>query len=222
MLSITFDDINASACTTGAALLEAFDCRGTFYVAGGLTDGSEQGRATHSVAQLRQLYANRHELGCHGWSHRRATALSLTELAAEVERNRRFLQEVSERDGPLDFAFPFGDYDYSTKCLCGRVYRSSRITGGGVHRGRADLNLLGSYRLYGTGQESERWQEFLRDLMPGCWGIVNTHGVEPDCGPYGVTPDMLRALIVQAQGAGCLVLPVGEAITHFRRRQGGG
>lgn len=220
VLSVTFDDVNASACETGSALLEQQGCRGTFYVAGGLTDGVEQSRATHSAAQLGTLHAHGHELGCHGWSHRRSTALPSAELIGELERNRAFLKQLTGSDQPMDFAFPFGDYDYRTKRICGHAYRSCRITGGGMHRGRADLSLLGSYRLYGPDHEPARWRAFLGQLRPGNWAIVNTHGVEPDCGPYGATPDTLRELLARALEQGCLVLPVGQAIAHLRGRLG--
>ena len=36
MVSFTFDDVPKSAATIGAPLLEQYDARGTFYVAGGL------------------------------------------------------------------------------------------------------------------------------------------------------------------------------------------
>ncbi|WP_144637160.1 polysaccharide deacetylase family protein [Bordetella genomosp. 13] len=219
VVSITFDDVNASACDTGAAILQRHGCLGTFYVAGGLTDGSEQSRATHSVAQLRTLRQGGHQLGCHGWSHRHATRLPLAQWQAELKRNHDFLREITGDDEPLDFAYPFGDYGYGVKQACAAVRRSSRITGGGMHHGRADLNLLGSYRLYGEDMAAARWRAFLDGARRGSWAILNTHGVEADCGHYGSTPEALEGVIRYAQDKGCTVLPVGQAIAHLRARQ---
>ena len=36
MVTFTFDDVPASACDLGASILETYDARGTFYVAGAL------------------------------------------------------------------------------------------------------------------------------------------------------------------------------------------
>lgn len=220
VVSITFDDVNASACDTGAAILERLGCLGTFYVAGSLTDGSEQSRPTHSVAQLRTLHQGGHQLACHGWSHRHATRLPLAQWQAELKQNHDFLRMITGDEQALDFAYPFGDYGYAVKKVCAAARRSSRITGGGMHHGRADLNLLGSYRLYGEDLARARWQAFLDDARRGSWAILNTHGVEADCGHYGSTPEALEGAIRYALDKGCLVLTVGQAIAHLRARQG--
>lgn len=222
VLSITFDDVNASACTTGAAILERHGCLGTFYVAGGLTDKHEESRPMHSMAQLRALHGGGHQLGCHGWSHRRSTRLAAAQLRAELRRNSDFLHGITGGNEPLDYAYPFGDYGYSVKHACGGVRRSCRITGGGLHLGRADLRLLGSYRLYGPTLASAQWRAFLNGARRGSWAVLNTHGVEADCGPYGATPEVLDEVIRYALGRGCVILPVGQAIAHLRDRAGQG
>src|ERR1022692_3032254 len=42
MVSFTFDDVLKSAATVGAPMLEEYNGRGTFYVAGALTDQRDQ------------------------------------------------------------------------------------------------------------------------------------------------------------------------------------
>lgn len=222
VLSITFDDVNASACTTGAEVLERHGCRGTFYVAGGLTDKEEESRPTHSVPQLQALHRGGHQLGCHGWSHRRSTHLPAAQLRAELQRNAEFLHGITGGTELLDFAYPFGDYGYSVKQICGRVRRSCRITGGGLHHGRADLRLLGSYRLYGPTLAAAQWRAFLDGARRGSWAVLSTHGVEENCGPYGATPEVLDEVVRYALNRGCVILPVGQAIAHLRDRTGPG
>jgi len=93
VVSFTFDDAPRSACLAGAAILERLGARGTFYIAGGLTDKIEEGRPCHSVDDLKALHQAGHELGCHGFSHQRYDQSSAKELNAELDRNARFLQQ---------------------------------------------------------------------------------------------------------------------------------
>ena len=46
MVSFTFDDAPISAATRGAGMLEEYDARGTFYVAGGLADSWSDRKST--------------------------------------------------------------------------------------------------------------------------------------------------------------------------------
>jgi peptidoglycan/xylan/chitin deacetylase (PgdA/CDA1 family) len=50
MVSFTFDDIPKSAATIGAAILEEYDARGTFYVSGGLVGAARRNMPVLSVA----------------------------------------------------------------------------------------------------------------------------------------------------------------------------
>ncbi|UDY24922.1 polysaccharide deacetylase family protein [Nocardioides sp. Kera G14] len=223
ILSITFDDVIASACVNGAAVLAKHGVKATWYVAGGLTDRAEAGKPTHSLDQLRALHADGHELACHGWSHQRCTALSSDELESELVRSRDLLSTVVGHpvDGPLDFAYPLGDQGLRTRAVIARQRRSQRVTGGGMHRGRADLGRLGSFRLYGRTDTRIEWEPFLRELAAtdGGWGIVNTHGVDGDPGLYGTTPENLDAMVGLALELGCQVLPVGVAIGELSGRR---
>ncbi|CAM5778775.1 polysaccharide deacetylase family protein [Castellaniella caeni] len=217
IISITFDDILASAAQAGARILEAYGCRGTFYVAGALTAGLEQGRPTHTLDSLRLLRARGHEIASHGWGHIDYTRAAKSAALADLRQNAGFLHTYLATDQPPHFAYPFGRYDLASKRLTRRQCGSARILGHGVHRGRADLHLLGCERFYGPGRKAAAWQAVLHALKPGDWLIISTHEVEDTCGPYGCTPDELTAFIQAAQQQRHRVLPVGEAIDHFTR-----
>lgn len=68
-------------------LLEARGARGTFFVLG------EVARDTPEV--VRRIAAAGHEVGSHGWSHRRVTTLSPRELREEAGRSRAVLEELT-------------------------------------------------------------------------------------------------------------------------------
>lgn len=216
VVSFTFDDAPASACEAGAHALEHNGVRGTFYVAGGLTGGMEEGKPCHSREHLQTLLANGHELGCHSYSHIRCDNLSADALEAELDRNAAFLAELGVDIGALNFAYPFGAYAYNAKRICSRRFRSSRITGGGTHEHVADLNALKTHRLYDLPVDAENYETLLeRTARNKGWLIVNTHDVESPPSRFGYTPDRLEHAVAAALAAGCKVLPVNAAIDYW-------
>lgn len=218
VVTFTFDDAPASACEIGARTLERHGVRGTFYIAGGLTNGSEEGKPCHTRDHLVALLAAGHELGCHSYSHVRCDTLTARELEQELDRNAAFLAEFGLDPRTLDFAFPFGAYAYNAKRICGKRFRSSRITGGGVHEEWADLNALKTHRFYdvdGTGGDYAI--QLARTASSKGWLIVNTHEVETAPSRFGTTPGRLDDAIAAALAAGCKVLPVNAAIDYWQQ-----
>ncbi len=218
VVSFTFDDVPASACVAGAQALERHGARGTFYVAGGLTDALEEGKPCHSREQLRTLLATGHELGCHSYSHIRCDTLTAAELERELDRNAAFLAELGVDPLTLNFAYPFGAYAYNAKRICSKRFRSSRITGGGTHEDYADLNALKTHRLYDVHVDAENYDTLLqRTVRRKGWLIVNTHDVEDPPSRYGFTPERLERAVAAALAAGCKVLPVNAAIDYLQQ-----
>ncbi len=217
VVSFTFDDAPRSACLEGAAILERLGARGTFYIAGGLTDKVEENRPCHSADDLKALHQAGHELACHGFSHRRYDQASARDLTEELDRNAQFLQQFGVDPARLNFAYPFGAYSLGAKRVCGPRFVSSRITGDGLHKGNVDLSLLGSYRLYGETGLPAHWQAAIKETARGGWLIVNTHEVADDFGPYGCAPATLHDMARQALDTGCEVMTVQAAIDYFRR-----
>ena len=83
MVSFTFDDIPLSAATVGAPMLEQAGGRGTFYVAGSLVNQPNnhcEGIDPDGIIKLRR---SGHEIGCHTFSHQRATDLDAAGMAAQ-------------------------------------------------------------------------------------------------------------------------------------------
>ncbi len=81
MVTFTFDDVPASACELGARIIERHGARGTFYVAGrGCGSANVGGPLRASIDQLRTIWANGHEIGCHTFSHPAVRYMSSEEL----------------------------------------------------------------------------------------------------------------------------------------------
>lgn len=217
VVSFTFDDAPASACDIGASMLEQHGARGTFYVAGGLTDRMEEGMPCHTLPQLQQLLQDGHEVGCHSYSHVRCDTLAPAALTAELDRNAAFLAGLGLNPAQLDFAYPFGAYAWGAKRLCASRFVSSRITGGGTHLGTADLNALKTHRLYHRPVDAETYETVLaQTARHKGWLVVNTHDVQDNPSPFGYTPLALAQAVSAALAAGCKVLPVRAAIDYWR------
>ncbi len=88
VLALTYDDGPDPATTI--PVLDALAGQGvkaTFFVL------AEQARAHPEV--LRRIVADGHELGLHGWDHRRLTAVPLAEAMASIRRARRLVEELA-------------------------------------------------------------------------------------------------------------------------------
>ena len=216
VVTFTFDDAPKSACVTGASILARHGCKGTWYVAGGLTHQLELGRPCHSVADIQMLMASGHHIGCHTFSHRPLPQLARAEVQAEMARNAAFLQELGLDPAHLHFAYPLGEFDWTSKRLATQQYQSVRVTGGGLQVGQADLHALRSERLYQNAISDEQVHALaLATARSRGWLIFYTHDVEPEPSPYGCKPDLLDLAIDAALEAGCLVLPIDEAIRYW-------
>src|SRR5205809_1214295 len=88
LVSFTFDDVPATACAVGAPILERHGVRGTFYVCGGGCGAPSPCGVLASVGQLRQLWMQGHEIGCHTYSHPAVARISEQALAGDLARNQ--------------------------------------------------------------------------------------------------------------------------------------
>lgn len=216
VVSITFDDVAASTCDIAAKLLNQYQVKGTFYVAGGLTDQLEEGILCHSKTQLIDLLGQGHELGCHSFSHTHYDRLSPSQIQMEITKDKAFLADCGVDPNTLNFAYPFGAYSYAAKQLCQQHFVSSRITGGGTMTAQADLQLLPSYRLYQQYDTSDLNEQIHIAAQQHGWLILNTHDISDTPSPYGYTTSELDKTINAILSSGCQIMSVKEAITYWQ------
>ena len=215
VVSLCFDDVPASACQAGAALLEAYAGRASFYVCGSLTDQPEQGQLCHSLADLHSLAQRGHEIGCHTFSHTNCAQHEGAALARDWQANQDFFQRHGLSTS--GFAFPFGAYDLGSKLAAARRFSYSRITGGGRHVGRADLAALRAQPLYAGSTDAAVLAQLIADTArDGGWLILYSHEVSATPGPWGTTPEQLELALHLAQQSCCKILSVQQAIDFFR------
>jgi len=217
MVTFTFDDVPASACGTGAAILEHHDARGTFYVAGAGCGADSPGGRLATPAQLRALHANGHEIGCHTYSHPPVSDLGPAELLADLDRNQRFLSGIERGIAPRNFAYPYGDLSFRTKRYLETRFDSCRSLLRGVNEETADLGALKTCPLEDATIDRAEILAFLaRTVQTDGWLIFSSHDVEERPSKFGVTPDLLDFAVRASRDSGCRLATVADAIALAR------
>lgn len=213
MVSFTFDDAPSSAATTGAALLEAFGARGTFYVSGGLIGTRSDDWAVMDGHDVVRLHRTGHEIGCHTYSHIRAHDLDAAALADEIARNRQFLQTLDASIEPVNFAYPFGWGSYSRKGQLDAAFHSSRSIMPGINIGAVDPQFLRAVPLIEHQTDRAAIEQLLdRTVATNGWLIFYTHDVAETPSLYGVSPDLFAFSVGAAHRRGITIASVTEAL----------
>ena len=185
MVSFTFDDAPISAATVGAAMLEEYDARGTFYIAGGLVDSWSGHWTGVSADDIVGLHRRGHEIACHTFSHTRTTDLTADAMAAELENNRRYLLALDPSIRIENFAYPYGTGSVLRKRQLGEAFRSSRGILPGVNSGTVDLQYLRAMPADRPGRSTADGidRAFDEAVARNGWLIFYSHDVEDDAEP---------------------------------------
>jgi peptidoglycan/xylan/chitin deacetylase (PgdA/CDA1 family) len=213
MVSFTFDDIPKSAATTGAEMLGEYDAIGTYYVAGGLMDqwsGHWDGASDDDIVRL---HRSGHEIACHTFSHLRTTDLDAATMAAEIDRNRRYLTALDPSIKIENFAYPFGLASMARKGQLRKLFRSSRGILPGINSGTVDLQYLRAMPL--TEEHIDRDaidRAFEETVAKNGWLIFYSHDVEDTPSPYGCSPQLLRYALDAASRRNIPALSVAGAL----------
>jgi peptidoglycan/xylan/chitin deacetylase (PgdA/CDA1 family) len=216
IVSFTFDDFPRSAASAGAAILEQFGVRGTYYTAMGLMNSSNELGEQFRREDLASLVGKGHELASHTFSHLSCRSVPLSEFRNDVEKGRRAIESASGADSG-NFAYPFGHVSLRAKRTLGPFLASSRSVIPGLNGPEIDLNLLRANRLYGDLAASRGVEDLIsQNLKQGAWLIFYTHDVRPDPSAYGCTPALLEFAVSAALGSGSRILTVQQAVAEVK------
>jgi peptidoglycan/xylan/chitin deacetylase (PgdA/CDA1 family) len=213
MVSITFDDFPDSAATTGVPILDQYDAKATFYVAGGLVDqwcGHWQGIRADAIVRLHQ---RGHEIGCHTFSHAPAPELGAARLASEIEENRRYLRGLAPSIRVDNFAYPYGLGSVWRKSQLAQTFRSSRGIVPGINSGTVDLQYLRSTPLVNRHIDNDGIDRAFDELVDtNGWLVFYGHDVADEPSPYGCTPTLLQHALNAAARRNVAVVTVAAAL----------
>jgi peptidoglycan/xylan/chitin deacetylase (PgdA/CDA1 family) len=218
MVTFTFDDVPASACELGARILERHGIRGTFYVAGGgCGTASVGGPLRASIDQLRRIWANGHEIGCHTFSHPGVRSMPLDELGSELDRNQAVLRSINSNIVLRNFAYPYGDLSVRTKRYLESRFDSCRSSHAGINSGTADLGALDAWPLQNPSLDRSKIVELVAaTVQRRGWLIFYSHDVAERPSRFGVSPDLLEWAAGTAKRAGCVLSNIADGLRFIR------
>jgi peptidoglycan/xylan/chitin deacetylase (PgdA/CDA1 family) len=217
LVTFTFDDAAATACTAGAALLEQHHARGTYYISGGKCGKPSPTGRLATTEQLLTLHAAGHEIACHTFSHTPVVQISRRALAGDLDRNRFFLQSVLGNIPMRNFAYPYGAISFAAKRYLVTRYDSCRAVTPGVNANVADLGVLKSNALeQATIGRQEISRLIAETVRRNGWLLFSSHDVADEPSPYGVRPELLSFALRSALAAGCRLVTVAQALPILR------
>jgi peptidoglycan/xylan/chitin deacetylase (PgdA/CDA1 family) len=208
VVCFTFDDVRRSACVEGAAILDRYAVKGTFYISGGKTGISSY----HTAWDLLRLANRGHELGSHGFGHHSYQSIGKAEILADVEDNRSFFAKLG-CDTQENFAYPYGHVSPSVKRITSCEFASLRGIQPGINYPTVDLALLKSFPLY-----RHLWTETtlarvleenarLRGLV-----IFFTHGILADPGEFDCSTELFDFAVRTSITSGNRIASVRDAL----------
>jgi peptidoglycan/xylan/chitin deacetylase (PgdA/CDA1 family) len=218
VVTFTFDDAPRTAFDTGSAILEAHGARGTFFVCLGLLSRTTEIGRIAGAGELAVAVERGHELGCHTFDHSDAWETASADYIASIDRNRAALARALPGRTFRTFAYPRSGATAAVKPALSERFDCCRGGGQCGNVGVVDLNLLASCFVDHRAalQRDAAFELIDHNAEHGGWLVFSAHDVSEDAGPFSCSADFLDAIVRQATRSGALVLPMAQALDHFR------
>lgn len=219
-VSFTFDDFPKSAATTGRNMLEEYGWSGTYFASGCFCSSTTHYGPMYDPDDLVSLAAAGHEIGNHTFSHLDCARTTGTQVAADIERNSKFLMSVAGIPKPRSFAFPYGEATPQLKRSLGEKFAGLRGVTRGINRAVADRCLLKSVPIV-SGTKLPAALGFADEVATrGGWLIYAFHDIHPEPTNWGCRPEDMREALQAVRQSGLPVKPLGEVLDLLLRRPG--
>jgi peptidoglycan/xylan/chitin deacetylase (PgdA/CDA1 family) len=209
--SISFDDIPHSAARIGGPILQAAGLRGTYYICGGHSGETFEGRPQHDVADLITLQEAGHEIGCHTYGHPNVVNLNDSLRASDADENASFIRDQVQGPTPTSFAYPFGRVSGKAKAFYANRFMTCRGVYAGVNSGKMDFSELRAVGIESRSHDMGRVRAYIDEAKAKKgWLIFFTHDVDENPTPHGCRPRDLEDVIRALSDAGVATLPVRD------------
>lgn len=173
MVSISFDDIWATAATRGATELQKRGWLGSFYITKDFAE-NPQGKYA-SVEQIKTLIASGHEVGTHGEKHSFLSQESALSVTSELNKSLFFLQQL--RGSVKGIAYPFGDFNQVVEDESRRQYTYARTSLHGLNDLAIDPYRLKIFAVTNETKNEELIQMVDQAIESSSWLIILFHGL---------------------------------------------
>jgi len=194
-VSLTFDDAWLSQYQTAIPKLSALGLTGTFYVTSRqLADYGFPGYM--SIAQIRDVFDQGHEIGAHTRTHAALSQLSAAGQRDEIEGSRNDLLALNI--GPINsFAYPFGDYNATTLQIIREAgFLSARNSMGGQQVQPTSRKLeLPRFPIEINTTLSQVKQQIDQAIANREWVILVFHKVDNGTDRYTVSPAVFNQIV---------------------------
>jgi peptidoglycan/xylan/chitin deacetylase (PgdA/CDA1 family) len=218
IVSVCFDDFPSSAYTVGGAILRDFGALGTYYVAVGLMDQSNDLGQQFRTRDLYGLVEDGHELANHTFSHVSSRSVSLAAFRRDVQKGQGIIRDMGLAPS-TNFAYPYGEVTLAAKRALGEEMGSCRSIYNGINGPLVDLNLLFANALYGDSSCFAATERLIaQNEERRGWLIFYTHDVSENPSPFGCTPALLESAISCAVRRGLSISTISQVLAELRPR----
>jgi glycosyltransferase involved in cell wall biosynthesis/peptidoglycan/xylan/chitin deacetylase (PgdA/CDA1 family) len=213
LISFTFDDFPRSALLAGGAILKRFGLAGTYFASFGLVGKETPSGQIFFPDDLTTLLEQRHELGCHTFTHCDSWATATKTFENSIIQNHAALDRLFPHCEFKTFSYPISLPRPKTKARIADYFLCCRGGGQTFNTGKADLNQLSAYFLEKSRDNFQAVKDVIDHNRQACgWLIFATHDISNDPTPFGCTPEFFERLVEYAIGSGAQIVPVVEAL----------
>jgi len=222
IVSFTFDDFPRSALHVGGSILNAHGCVGTYYASLGLLDQDSPVGRIASAADVVELVARGHELGCHTFGHCNAWSTEPAKFEESILENRRALAQLLPGAAFKTFSYPINFPRLRTKSCAGRYFACCRGGSQNFNRGTVDLNNALAFFLELSLKRPEAIRRMLElNNAANGWLIFATHDIAEQPTRFGCSPSFFDKVVRWAKESGARILPVAQALDAVAGGDGG-
>lgn len=212
LISFTFDDFPRSALFAGGAILQSFGLAGTYYSSLGLMGRQTPTGPIFLAKDLKVLFEQGHELGCHTFSHCHSWDTEPSVFEEAIIQNRDSLHALVPGASFKTFSYPISVPRAQTKQRASKYFACCRCGGQTFNVGETDLNYLSAFFLEKNRDNPEIVKSLIdQNRRVRGWLIFATHDVCDDPTPFGCTPHYFEEILKYAVQSGTEILPVVKA-----------
>ena len=196
LVSVTFDDGWESIYTTAFPLLQKYGIRSTQYIISGELKEKEY----MSVAQIKAMQQNGHDVACHSVSHVDLVIQTDDELTAQLKDCKDTLSKVFGQIN--DFASPYGSANDKTRKEISKYFRTQRNTVGDISDNISDADVntaknFNQYDIIATTIRRDTSVAQIKQLLDyatknNAWVVLTYHQIDDGASQYGLDAKLLE------------------------------